>query len=151
MPRSGNKAGDPLTQSDRFRNVRWITRPPQGARSVGIALSWCRWTPTMALPMALWAHSRGPKPGMYPKNVQCGRLYFRYILSDHADKRSLCKFIFSTAVKCDHKLFLRHPVCLNPPNHSPHRSSTMWAPLPPASHRLARRPLPRDTRRAIFA
>ena len=52
----------------------------------------------------------GPKPGMYPKNVQCGRLYFRYILSDHADKRSLCKFIFSTAVKCDHKLFLRHPV-----------------------------------------
>ena len=67
-PRSGNKAGDPLTQSDRFRNVRWITRPPQGARSVGIALSWCRWTPTTALPMALWAHSRGPKPGMYPKN-----------------------------------------------------------------------------------
>ena len=72
-PRSGNKAGDPLTQSDRFRNVRWITRPPQGARSVGIALSWCRWTPTTALPMALLAQSRGPKPGKYPKNVQDGR------------------------------------------------------------------------------
>ena len=69
-PQSGNKAGDPLTQSDRFRNVRWITRPPQGARSVGIALSWCRWTPTTALPMALLAQSRGPKPGKYPKNVQ---------------------------------------------------------------------------------
>ena len=71
--RSGNKARDPLTQSDRFRNVRWITRPPQGARSVGIALSWCRWTPTTALPMALLAQSRGPKPGKYQKNVQDGR------------------------------------------------------------------------------
>ena len=39
-----------------------------------------------------------------------GTRYFRYTLSGHADKRSLCKFIFSTAVKCDHKLFLRHPV-----------------------------------------
>ena len=71
--RSGNKARDPLTQSDRFRNVRWITRPPQGARSVGIALSWCRWTPTTALPMALLAQSRGPKSGKYQKNVQDGR------------------------------------------------------------------------------
>ena len=67
------KARDPLTQSDRFRNVRWITRPPQGARSVGIALSWCRWTPTTALPMALLAQSRGPKSGKYQKNVQDGR------------------------------------------------------------------------------
>ena len=75
--RSGNKARDPLTQSDRFRNVRWITRPPQGARSVGIALSWCRWTPTTALPMALLAHSWGPKPGMYgyPKNVRSCKMH----------------------------------------------------------------------------
>ena len=50
-----------------------ITRPPQGARSVGIALSWCRWTPTTALPMALLAQSRGPKSGKYQKNVQDGR------------------------------------------------------------------------------
>ena len=46
---------------------------PSTARSAGIALSWCRWTPTTALPMALLAHSWGPKPGMYPKNVRCGR------------------------------------------------------------------------------
>ena len=33
-----------------------------------------RWDRTFtALPMALLAHSRGPKPGMYPKNVRCGR------------------------------------------------------------------------------
>ena len=54
-----NKARAPFTQSDHFRNVRWITRPPQGARSVGIALSWCRWTPTTALPIA-WRFWRSP-------------------------------------------------------------------------------------------
>ena len=45
-----NKARAPFTQSDHFRNVRWITRPPQGARSIGIALSWCRWTPDDGAP-----------------------------------------------------------------------------------------------------
>ena len=55
-----NKARAPFTQSDHFRNVRWVTRPPQVARSVEIALSWCRWTPTMALQMTLFGAPRGP-------------------------------------------------------------------------------------------
>ena len=58
--RAGNKARDPLTQSDRFRNVRWITRPPEGARSVGIALSWCRWTPDDGAPNGAFRHPPVP-------------------------------------------------------------------------------------------
>ena len=58
--RSGNKARAPFTQSDHFRNVRWITRPPQGARSIGIALSWCRWTPDDGAPNG--AFRRPPVP-----------------------------------------------------------------------------------------
>ena len=55
-----NKARAPFTQSDHFRNVRWITRPPQGARSIGIALSWCRWTPDDGAPNG--AFRRPPVP-----------------------------------------------------------------------------------------
>ena len=70
-----NKARAPFTQSDHFRNVRWITR-------LSTARSEERWDCTFmvsvdtddgAAQLALLAQSRGPKPGMYPKNVHDGR------------------------------------------------------------------------------
>ena len=65
--RSGNKARAPFTQSDHFRNVRWITRPPQGARISGIALSCVGGHPTTALPMALFGAPRCHNSRSKPK------------------------------------------------------------------------------------
>ena len=44
-----------LRKANTFSNVRWITRQREGKRNILIALSWCRWTPSTAPPMALLA------------------------------------------------------------------------------------------------
>ena len=44
-----------LRKANTFGNVRWITRQRKGKMNILIALSWCRWTPSAAPPMALLA------------------------------------------------------------------------------------------------
>ena len=44
-----------LRKASTFGNVRWITRQGKGKMNILITLSWCRWTPSAAPPMALLA------------------------------------------------------------------------------------------------
>ena len=44
-----------LRKANTFGNVRWITRQGKGKMNILITLSWCRWTPSAAPPMALLA------------------------------------------------------------------------------------------------